>query len=130
METLYEIINKMADGYMDDVEIDNEDVEESEKLSKEDLDYRADKLTKNLKKKIGTKEYNKLEEYIQKNQDNEFLKELVGSTAFEVGFSNLVDLLTASDEAVVDVKFTYKLTLSVYKKLKANDYDPELAILE
>ena len=130
METLYEIINKMADGYMDDVEIDNEDVEESEKLSKEDLDYRADKLTKNLKKKIGTKEYNKLEEYIQKNKDNEFLKELVGSTAFEVGFSNLVDLLTASDEAVVDVKLTYKLTLSVYKKLKANDYDPELAILE
>lgn len=128
--TLYELLNEIADKALEELDFDDKEKEEEKPLSKKDIEYRAKKFEKNLKKKLGNKEYKTLENYIKKNKDNEYLQELVGSTAFSVAFSNLGDFITSKDDIVVDVKLTYKLALSVYKKLKENDYDAEMAVLE
>ena len=130
MENLYEILDKIVDEYMEKKEMFQAGDIKKEELTKKDVTYRSNKLTENLKKKIGDEEYMRLEDYIRENKDNEYMKELIGSTSIAVIFNSVSDIANILDKSVIDVKLNYRLMLSVHEKLSRNNYDAELAMLE
>ena len=118
MPTLYEVLNEITEG------------DPTENFKPDEIEQISKAMEKRVKKKIGASEYKTLENYMIKNKDDEYLKDLTEAlemqllgAMFSLSFGNL-------NEVKQEVVMGYKLTTKLYEKLKASNYDAEQALLD
>ena len=117
MAKLYETLNEMVD---DDI---------TQKFNPKEIQDISDKIEYRAKKKIGDTNYQKLEQYIIKNKDDEDLKEFTEEALELVMFSSIA-LLMGNGTAKEEIKIGYKLINELYTRLEAACYDAEQALLD
>lgn len=119
MATLYEIIN----------EIEGDDL--TQYFTKKEIKNIASKIEKNVKKKIGDANYQKLEQYVTDNKDEENLKELVEYLSMTEGLTDAIAaLVTGMSDKTYEIKAGYNLQVKLHEKLEATNYDAEQALLD
>ncbi len=90
-----------------------------------------DRIEDDLRKSIGDQGYDKLDQYITNNKDDDDLRDLAENVAEETLKDRIFDIMSMDDEDEIKdfiVDLTHDAIKRLYDRLDTNDYDAGKAL--